>query len=63
MLTADLAKVRRQGRELRLVELNAKTRQRAEQLAADYLELTKSHLGRSRAELEQARILASRYRR
>ena len=54
MLTADLARVRRQGSELRLTELNEKARRRAEELSTAYLELTKGHVGQKRDDLEQA---------
>ena len=53
MLTADLARTRRVRGELRLLGLDA-ARQQAVQLAASYLELAREHLGRTRADLEQA---------
>jgi uncharacterized protein len=53
LLTADLARVRRYGGELRLAELNPAAVARAEQLAAQFLEVTRAHLGRTRAELGQ----------
>jgi predicted nuclease of restriction endonuclease-like RecB superfamily len=54
LLTADLARVRRQGGQLRLVELSEKARQRAEQIAATLLEIVQGHVGRTRAEFDQA---------
>lgn len=54
MLTADLVNVRRKGRELCLVPLDAARRPRAIELAAAYLALAEAHVGRSREELEEA---------
>ncbi len=53
MLTADLVRARRRGDELRLVPLDAALRAHAEELAAAYLELATSHVGRAREEFEE----------
>ncbi len=54
MLTADLVNVRRKGRELCLIPLDAARRPRAIELAAAFLGLAEAHVGRSREELEEA---------
>lgn len=54
MLTADLVRVRKKGTELFVVELNAKQRPRAVELAQAYVGLAESYVGETRAELEEA---------
>lgn len=54
MLTADLVDVRRVGKELRLVPLDARVRARATELAGVFLHLARAHVGRSREEFEEA---------
>jgi hypothetical protein len=54
MLTADLVHVRRRGKALKVVALDEKQRARAVELATLYLTLARDHVGRSRAELEEA---------
>ncbi len=54
MLTADLVRAQKKGTELLLRELSAKQRPRAIELARDYLGLAESHVGATRAELEEA---------
>ena len=54
MLTVDLVHARRRGRELRVVPLDGPRRARAGQLAAAYLAIARSQVGRSRDELEEA---------
>src|SRR4051794_4850295 len=54
LLTADLVNARRQGRELRVVSLDARARVRAAELAAAYLSLAQAHVGQSREELKEA---------
>ena len=54
MLTADLVNVRRKGRELCLIPLDAARRPRAIELAAAFLGLAQAHVGRSREELDEA---------
>jgi len=53
LLTADLARVRRAGNELKIWSLNAETRERAFQLASEYIEIAETHLGRTRAEFDE----------
>ena len=54
MLTADLVDVRRVGKELRIVPLDARVRARATELAGLFLHLARVHVGRSREEFEEA---------
>lgn len=54
MLTADLVAARRQGSELRMVPLDARARVRALELATDFVQLARAHLGCSRLEFESA---------
>ncbi len=54
MLTAELVCVRSQGTELFVTDLSPKVRPRAIALARDYLNLAASHVGATRAELEEA---------
>lgn len=54
MLTADLVRVRTKGKELTVVELNAKSRSRALQLAEAYHGLVAANLGTSYGELKEA---------
>lgn len=54
MLTADLVRARRQGVELKVTELSSKQRPRALELARDLVVLAEAHVGRTRAELEEA---------
>jgi predicted nuclease of restriction endonuclease-like RecB superfamily len=54
MLTADLVAARRQGSELRVVPLDARTRVRALELATEFVQLARAHLGCSRLEFESA---------
>lgn len=54
MLTAELVRARRQGTELKLTEIGAKLRPRAVELARDLLVLAEAHVGRTRAELQEA---------
>jgi predicted nuclease of restriction endonuclease-like RecB superfamily len=53
LLTADLARVRRAGDELKIWKLNAEMRTRAFQLATEYLKIAETHMGRTRAEFEE----------
>lgn len=53
MLTADLVRARRKGDTLTLQALDAKGRAQALELATTLLELARSHVGRTRAELEE----------
>jgi uncharacterized protein len=53
MLTTELVRARRRGRELELVALG-KRRERAEELASALLAIAGEHVGRSRGELAQA---------
>ena len=52
MLTADLVKVRRKGRELVLAPLDVAERSAATVLADDFVKIAHEHVGRSRAELD-----------
>jgi predicted nuclease of restriction endonuclease-like RecB superfamily len=54
VLTADLVRARRRGRELVLVKLDPATRARALELAALLLRLFEAHIGRSRETVEAA---------
>jgi predicted nuclease of restriction endonuclease-like RecB superfamily len=54
VLTADLVTARRRGGELRLVPLDGAARGRVAELAAAYLGLARSMIGRSRDELSEA---------
>jgi uncharacterized protein len=54
VLTAELVRVRTQGTELLVTDLSAKVRPRAVALARDYLDLAASHVGATRADLEEA---------
>jgi len=54
MLTADLVNARRRDGELRVVALDRNRKLRAGELAAGYLEVAEGHVGRSRAEFEEA---------
>ncbi len=54
MLTADLARVRRRGDELRLLPVDARTRARIETLAAAYQAIARAHVGRPREDVEAA---------
>lgn len=54
MLTAELVRVRTQGTELLVTDLSSKVRPRAIELARDYLDLAASHVGATRADLEEA---------
>ncbi|MDB4979332.1 MAG: hypothetical protein JWM82_84 [Myxococcales bacterium] len=54
MLTADLARVRRRGDELRLLPVDAVTRARIETLAAAYQAIARAHVGRPREDVEAA---------
>ena len=54
MLTADLVNARRYRGELRLVSLDEDARARAAELAELFLGLARTHVGRSREELEEA---------
>lgn len=54
MLTADLVRARRRGSELTVTPLSAQARQRAEELAADFVALAQSHVGMARDELDEA---------
>jgi predicted nuclease of restriction endonuclease-like RecB superfamily len=49
-----MARTRRVRGELRLLQLDESGRRRASELARAYLDLTREHLGKARAELEQA---------
>jgi len=53
LLTADLVRARRKGDELKLSPLDAKGRATALELAATLIELARSHVGRTRAELDE----------
>lgn len=54
MLTADHVDARRQGGELVLRRLDARARAEAHELAESYLSAAREHIGRTRAELEEA---------
>jgi uncharacterized protein len=54
VLTADLARVRRRGDELRLLAVDARTRERIETLAAAYQAIARAHVGRPREDVEAA---------
>ena len=54
MLTADLVRATKRGDQLHVAPLNGKQRQRAEELAASYLELARSQCGGTQHELEVA---------
>ncbi|MCG8424036.1 MAG: DUF790 family protein [Proteobacteria bacterium] len=54
MLTLDLVRVRRRGQTLEVVRLDQAARNRANHLAETYIALTKSHVGTTRSELEDA---------
>lgn len=54
MLTADLVRATKRSGTLTVKPLAGKTRARALELAAVYLELAKTHVGRTRDELRQA---------
>jgi predicted nuclease of restriction endonuclease-like RecB superfamily len=54
LLTADLVNARRQGRDLRVIPLDAHARARATELAAIFLDIARGHVGRSREEFEEA---------
>jgi uncharacterized protein len=53
VLTADLARVRRSGNELKIWTLNAEMRARAYELASDYLSIATAHLGKTRSQLDE----------
>ncbi len=54
MLTADLVRTRRKGRELRLAPLEPAERERALDLARALLDTVRSHVGRTRDDLKGA---------
>ena len=54
MLTADLVQARRRGGELRLVPLDAESRERACALAGQLVAIAAAHVGRTREELATA---------
>jgi predicted nuclease of restriction endonuclease-like RecB superfamily len=54
VLTADLARVRRRGDELRLLPIDARTRGRIETLAGAYQAIARAHVGRPREDIEVA---------
>ncbi len=54
MLTAELVTVRRRGTSLRLVPIDSKMRQRAAELAAQFLEIAEHSVGRTRDEFDEA---------
>jgi uncharacterized protein len=54
LLTADLVRARRQKGELKLLAFDAALRRRAEELAASLLAIAAAHVGRTRAELDEA---------
>jgi predicted nuclease of restriction endonuclease-like RecB superfamily len=54
MLTADLVRATKRGDQLHVTALSGKQRQRAEELAASYLELARSQCGGTQHELEAA---------
>ena len=54
MLTADLVRATKRGDQLHVAALSGKQRQRAEELAASYLELARSQCGGTQHELEAA---------
>jgi uncharacterized protein len=53
LLTADLVRARRRGAELRLSELDTRSRAEALELAALLIDLATRHLGKTRAELDE----------
>lgn len=54
MLTADLVRARRRGRELVLTQLKGKGKARARQLAEAYLSMASSHVGSQRGTFAEA---------
>lgn len=54
MLTLNLVRVRRRGQTLEVVPLNKASRQRASTLAQQYITLTRSHVSKTRDELDEA---------
>ena len=54
MLTADLVRARKDGKELRLIALDGGRRERAIELSQIYLELASAHVGKSRHEIDDA---------
>lgn len=54
MLTADLAGVRRRGGDLHLIATDAERRARIETLAGELAAVARAHVGRPRAELDDA---------
>jgi predicted nuclease of restriction endonuclease-like RecB superfamily len=54
MLTADLVRATRRGDQLHVQAISGKLRQRAEELAASYLELARAQCGGTQHELESA---------
>lgn len=54
MLSPDHVRVRRRGRELQLLALKGDLRERALVIAGELVGLAKAHVGRTRAELENA---------
>lgn len=54
MLTADLVRARRRGTKLLLTPLTGRWRDRALELAGDYLRIARAYVGQTREEFEQA---------
>lgn len=52
MLTADMVRAQRRDKRLVLIKLNAKSHQRATELAEAYLSIAKSHIGKCRREYD-----------
>ena len=54
MLTSDLVRVRRRGETLEVIRLNKAARERAKEMATQYIAIAKSHIGKTRGELDEA---------
>jgi len=54
MLSPDHVRVRRRGRELQLLALKGELRERALAIAGELVDVARAHVGRTRAELDQA---------
>ena len=54
MLSPDHVRVRRRGRELQLLALKGELRERAVMMAGELVEEARAHVGKTRAELEEA---------
>lgn len=54
MLTLNLVRARRRGQSLEVVPLNKASQERARELAGQYIAVTRSHVSRTRDELDEA---------